>query len=151
MRTAEELIRDLALRPLEGEGGMWAPIYNNGQSSAIYFLIESPDFSAWHRIPEQEMWIHVAGSPMHLYTVVESNLNEGAQASLTILDNGGSQFQAIVPSNRWMAARPADDWSLVVCTVTPAFTGMELATRHEVESWEVDHSVRDEVRGLIHD
>jgi predicted cupin superfamily sugar epimerase len=129
---------------------MWAPIFNNGQGSAIYFLIESPDFSAWHRIPEQEMWIHVAGSPMHLYTMITGERGEGSQASLTVLDSRGSQFQAIVPANQWMAARPASDWSLVVCTLTPAFTGMELATRQEVESWNLDPSLQEVVRGLIH-
>ena len=146
MSTASELIRELSLRPLEGEGGMWAPIFNNGQGSAIYFLIESPDFSAWHRIPEQEMWVHVAGSPMLLYTV-----DEKENVSRAVLDNKGSQFQAIVPANRWMAAKPAEEWSLVICALTPAFSGMELATLQEVEAWDVDSPYREEVRGLIHD
>jgi len=145
VNDASSLIRDLALRPLEGEGGMWAPIFNNGQGSAIYFLIESPDFSAWHRIPEQEMWIHVAGSPMHLYTV-----DEKEDVSLAILDNNGPHFQSIVAPNRWMAAKPARGWSLVICALTPAFTAMELATREEVESWDLDPSLGDDVRGLIH-
>ena len=146
MSSASELIRELSLRPLEGEGGMWAPIFNNGQGSAIYFLIESPDFSAWHRIPEQEMWVHVAGSPMLLYTV-----DEKENVSRAVLDNKGSHFQAIVPANRWMAAKPAEEWSLVICALTPAFSGMELATLQEVDAWDVDSTYREEVRGLIHD
>ena len=145
MSTAAELVHDLSLRPLEGEGGMWAPIFNNGQASAIYFLIESPDFSAWHRIPEQEMWVHVAGSPMILYTV-----DEEERASRHLLDNNSSHFQTIVPPGRWMAAKPAAGWSLVICALTPAFSKMELAARAQVEAWDLAPDLGEEMRSLIH-
>lgn len=146
MRSVEELIDALSLQPLEGEGGMWAPIFNNGNSSAIYFLMQSPDFSAWHRIPEQEMWIHVAGSPTALYTFEP---REGVQRSL--LDNSSMSFQEVVPANRWMAAKAEGSWSLVICCLTPAFTAMELASRSEVESWQVGTAHFDAVRSLLHD
>lgn len=146
MNSAEDLIRELSLEPLPGEGGMWAPIFNNGAASAIYFLMKRPDFSAWHRIPEQEMWIHVAGSPTLLYTFDQ---REGVKKFC--LDNSTSEVQSIVAPDRWMAAKPAGEWSLVICTLTPAFSSMELAGRSEVESWSVDPAVLDEVRELLHD
>jgi predicted cupin superfamily sugar epimerase len=83
---------------------------------------------------------------MLLYTV-----DEKENVSRAVLDNKGSHFQAIVPANRWMAAKPAEEWSLVICALTPAFSGMELATLQEIESWDVDSPYREEVRGLIHD
>ena len=146
MISVSDLIRSLSLQPLPGEGGMWAPIFNNGDASAIYFLMQSPDFSAWHRIPEQEMWIHVAGSPTALYTF---DPDEGLERSL--LDNNSTTLQRIVPPNRWMAAKAVGDWSLVICSLTPAFTSMELASRSDVESWKLDPVLATEVRGLLHD
>ena len=146
MRSAKEVIESLALEPLPGEGGMWAPIFNNGAASAIYFLMERPDFSAWHRIPEQEMWIHVAGSPTSLYLVDEEN-----KVSKSTLDSSAGSYQAIVAPDRWMAARPLGDWSLVICTLTPAFTRMELASRSESAKWIADGSLRDEMEALFHD
>lgn len=146
MNSAEDLIRELSLQPLPGEGGLWAPIFNNGDASAIYFLMKRPDFSAWHKIPEQEMWIHVAGSPTLLYTFDRA---EGLRKSR--LDNSTSEIQSIVAPDRWMAAQPEGDWSLVICTLTPAFSAMELADRDEVESWLVDPAMLDEVRVLLHD
>lgn len=146
MRSAQDLIEGLSLRPLEGEGGMWAPIFNNGAASAIYFLMQSPDFSAWHRIPEQEMWIHVAGSATALYT-----FEPGIGVKKSVIDHASSVFHVIVPPGRWMAARADGGWSLVICTLTPAYTSMELATRAEVETWSVDDLLADEVRSLLHD
>jgi predicted cupin superfamily sugar epimerase len=143
---AEEVISTLGLEPLAGEGGMWAPIFNNGISSAIYFLMADPDFSAWHRIPEQEMWIHLAGSPTMLYTY-----DENQDCSATMLDHNSMHFQTIVKPRQWMAAKPLGSWSLLICTLTPAFTAMELASYEEVSSWRVDSLPQDEILRLLHD
>lgn len=141
-----QVITELGLRPLDGEGGMWAPIFNNGASSAIYFLMQDPDFSAWHRIPEQEMWIHVAGSPTALYTY-----DEGGTCRKSTLDNSAMSFQGLVEPQQWMAARPLGQWSLVICALTPAFTAMELATKDQVTSWNIKEFLDSEILGLIHD
>ncbi len=146
MRSADEVIEALELQPLAGEGGMWAPIFNNGAASAIYFLMAEPDFSAWHRIPEQEMWIHVAGSPTALYRI-----EENGAAKKEILDNSSGSFQSIVPPRQWMAARPLGEWSLVICSLAPAFTAMELADRATLRSWQADTSLREEIGALFHD
>ena len=146
MKDVAEIITALDLQPLAGEGGMWAPIFNNGAASAIYFLIEDPDFSAWHRIPEQEMWIHVAGSPTILYTY-----DEGGECLRQNLDNSSLAFQTVVKPYQWMAARSAGPWSLVICALTPAFTGMELATRQQVASWQIEGFSDQEIMGLLHE
>jgi predicted cupin superfamily sugar epimerase len=146
MRSANDVIEALAMQPLAGEGGMWAPIFNNGAASAIYFLMAEPDFSAWHRIPEQEMWIHLAGSPTALYTIDESRV-----AKKEILDNSSGSYQSIVPPQRWMAARPLGEWSLLICSLTPAFTAMELAERATLGSWQGDPSLSEEMGALFHD
>ncbi len=146
MNTLTEVIQALNLKPLEGEGGMWAPIFNNGAASAIYFLMAAPDFSAWHRIPEQEMWIHVAGAPTALYTIDASG-----QAMKTILESAAGSHQSIVNPMQWMAAKSLGEWSLVICTLTPAFTAMELARRSDAEAWSADTELKKEIGELFHD
>lgn len=146
MKSLDQIVTDLQLQPLPGEGGMWAPIFNNGAASAIYFLMADPDFSAWHRIPEQEMWIHVAGSPTSLYTINSQNV-----AERVILDSSMGSYQSIVQPNQWMAARSLGPWSLVICALSPAFTEMELAQRGESMNWISEGVMREEIEALFHD
>ena len=146
MKSFNQVVSELNLQPLPGEGGMWAPIFNNGQASAIYFLMANPDFSAWHRIPEQEMWIHVGGSPTALYTINEDNL-----AEKTILASPSGSYQSVVKPGQWMAARSLGPWSLVICTLSPAFSQMELAERSESNKWIAEGAMREEIEALFHD
>ena len=95
--------------PLEGEGGLWAPLFRAESSSAIYFMMKKPDFSAWHRIPENELWVHLAGSPTLLYTLDESGPTPKVQKRRLWADDGHLEFT--VPASTWMAAKPEGDWS----------------------------------------
>jgi predicted cupin superfamily sugar epimerase len=122
----DELIERLNLKPLEGEGGLWSEIYRDENGSAIYFMVISPDFSAWHRLTQPELWIHIAGDPIEIFT-----LNDGF-LSQNIVGNSSHQMHFRVPPNTWMAARSANSWSLVVCSLAPAFSGMELASRNQL-------------------
>jgi predicted cupin superfamily sugar epimerase len=118
-----ELVDSLGLEPLPGEGGLWREIYREPGSNAIYFAMISPDFSAWHRIKEPELWIHIAGAPTELFIIESGELRE------IHLDRDSGNFAYRVPPNTWMAAKPTKDWSLQICSLAPAFSGMELATR----------------------
>jgi len=124
---AQELISQLKLEPLAGEGGLWAPIYRDSESNAIYFMMVAPDFSAWHRIAEPELWIHLRGEQIELFTI-ESN-----ELLRTVL-GGGGEISYRVPANTWMAARPLGSWSLAACALTPPFSGMELANAVEFKA-----------------
>ena len=134
----QSIIENLGLTPLAGEGGMWAPIYRDESSNAIYFAMISPDFSAWHRIPEPELWVHLAGSPVELFTVENSVLTQN------ILDREAKNFTYRVPPHTWMAARPIGEWSLVICALTPAFSAMELLDKSDPIVKELD------MPGLFH-
>jgi predicted cupin superfamily sugar epimerase len=124
----DELIKILDLQPLADEGGLWAPVYREDLSNAIYYMMVAPDFSAWHRIKEAELWIHIAGKPVELFSIEDNKLKA------TKLDRDLGHFSYRVPANTWMAARPSGDWSLVICALTPAFSGMELAVRSNLIS-----------------
>jgi predicted cupin superfamily sugar epimerase len=140
--SIDQLISRLNLEPLAGEGGMWAPIYRDEASNAIYFAMIAPDFSAWHRLAEPELWIHVDGSPIDLYTI-EDGVMKRVQ-----LDRERANFSYRVPAGSWMAAKPSADWSLAICSLTPAFTGMELAGRRQLN--ELFPNISD-IPGLFHE
>lgn len=124
----QELIERLNLHPLEGEGGLYSEIYRDGSSNAIYFLLISPDFSAWHRLPQAELWLHLAGDPLELHTIEDGVLKSNQ------LSNLSQVMHYRVPEHTWMAAKSAGTYSLMSCHLTPAFSKMELARRDELIS-----------------
>lgn len=135
MIDPKELADRFKLQPLPGEGGLFSPLFRGEEASAIYFMMINPDFSAWHRIPESEMWIHVAGSPTLLYTLDELSKSSTPTVARYRLDNSSNQYIFTVPPDTWMAAKPEKEWSLVLCSLVPAFTEMELASSEAVQSW----------------
>lgn len=142
--TGHEVAQRFDMVPLGGEGGMWAPIARSEFGNSISYLMIAPDFSAWHRLQEDELWISVAGSPVTLFTV-DSELTEHS------LSHDSSPWQ-LVPAGTWMAAKPTGAWSLVVCSLAPPFSTMELATAEEVELLAKQFpNHADQIRGLIHD
>ena len=143
--SAAEVIARHGLQPLEGEGGHWAPIYRSEHGNAILFLIAAPDFSAWHRIPENELWVHLAGAPVALHTIEDRPV-------VRHLDRGTDQFSHLVPAQTWMAARSEGSWSLILCSLAPAFTAMTLATAADVAHWRgLFPDAVDLVEGLLHE
>lgn len=140
--NSAELIEQLDLKVLEGEGGLWAPLYRDESSNAIFFMMIAPDFSAWHRIPEPELWIHIDGEPIELFTI------ESGQLITRLLDRSRGKFSHRVPAGTWMAARPTRDWSLAICALTPPFSGMELANRERLKA---QYPALKEIPELFHD
>ncbi len=141
--SAQDICTRLNLQPLAGEGGMWAPINRNENGNSIYFLMERPDFSAWHVLAEAETWVHVAGAPVALHTI-DKNL----EIHTLSRESENVNLSFTVQPGVWMAAESLGTWSLVTCFVTPAFTQMKLADRAQVDLW-VDKYGPDVAR-LIH-
>jgi uncharacterized protein len=105
---------------------------NRAASTAIYFLLEGKDFSAFHRIAADEVWHFYAGNSLVVY-VIDA---EGNASELRLGSNIGEGFQAVVKAGCWFASRlkePAG-FALVGCTVAPGFEfeDFELATRTEL-------------------
>ena len=105
---------------------------NRAASTAIYFLLEGKDFSAFHRIAADEVWHFYAGSSLVVY-VIDA---EGFASELHLGSSAGEGFQAVVKAGCWFASRlkePAG-FALVGCTVAPGFEfeDFELATRAEL-------------------
>ena len=124
----DELIAKFDLQPLEGEGGLYSTIYRDELSNAIYFMLVSPDFSAWHRLPQAELWLHLSGDSLLLHTI------ENGQLVSNRLEQEGQSPHYQVPANTWMAAETLGSFSLVSCFLAPAFSTMELIGRDELLS-----------------
>ena len=136
---ADTILVALGLRA-HPEGGWYAetlrdasPGGDRAASSAIYFLLRAGEASRWHRVDATEVWHHYAGAPLEL------RISAGGQAETVVLGDDldrGERPQAVVPPRAWQAARSFGDWTLVGCTVAPAFefAGFELPP----EGWEPD-------------
>jgi predicted cupin superfamily sugar epimerase len=91
-------------------------------STGIYFLLETPFFSAFHRIKSDEMWHFYAGEPLNIF-VIHPHSGELVVIKLGPDPETGAVFQAVVPAGTWFASRPApgSSYALVGCTVAPGF------------------------------
>ena len=96
-------------------------------STAIYYLLEGGDLSAWHRVDAAEVWHWHAGSPLRLRLS-----HEGKVIDEHILGpdlKGAQRPQVVVPRHCWQTAKSLGEWTLVGCTVAPGFefSGFEMA------------------------
>jgi predicted cupin superfamily sugar epimerase len=125
MNTAQKIIETLDLKP-HPEGGYFKETFRHagadgtrGAGTAIYFLLERGQKSHWHQIDAAEIWHFYAGDPLLLKTspepgyIVERTLGPDLSK--------GQLPQLIVQPGQWQAAESTGDFTLVGCTVSPAF------------------------------
>lgn len=130
--TADAIIALLELQP-HPEGGFFRETFREtppnggrGASTAIYFLLRAGERSHWHKVDASEIWHWHAGAPLRL------SIAEGADRRDLLLGPdlaAGERPQGVVPPFAWQAAESLGAWTLVGCTVAPAFdfAGFELA------------------------
>jgi predicted cupin superfamily sugar epimerase len=126
---ADRLIEHLGLEP-HPEGGWFRETWRDpdregqrGSGTAIYYLLKAGEQSRWHRVDATEIWHHYAGDVLELSVAGEAPVLLGLDI------DAGQVPQAVVPADAWQAARPLGRFTLVGCTVSPAFRfeGFELA------------------------
>ncbi len=125
----EQIIATLGLEP-HPEGGHFAETYRHvpsaggrGAMTAIYYLLRAGEISAWHRVNDaDEIWHYYAGAPLELRRGREI-IKLGPDIA------AGQRPQALIPMGEWQSARSLGEWTLVGCTVGPAFEfeGFEMA------------------------
>jgi predicted cupin superfamily sugar epimerase len=150
MLTAQDIIKKLNLEP-HPEGGYFRETYRSegkipqealseefsgdrNCSTSIYFLLTSDQFSAFHRIKQDEIWHFYDGSPVRIHMISET----GAYSHVVVgrdLD-AGQVPQYVVKGGVWFASEVVgdDSFSFVGCTVSPGFDfdDFELPTRHKL-------------------
>ena len=130
-----EVINRLGLKP-HPEGGHYRETFRDpreveGRSvgTAIYYLLDVGEVSAWHRVDATEIWHFYAGAPMVL--TLSENGHDAAAYHLGPDLLRHQRPQIVVPAGCWQTAVSLGAWSLVGCTVSPGFefSGFELAPR----------------------
>jgi uncharacterized protein len=133
---ARQLIDQLQLQA-HPEGGWYREVFRStGQVmpldgrparnalTSIYFLLEAGQHSRWHRVLSDEVWVHLEGAPLELWTwdAADSRLHSvllGPVGSATLP-------QHVVAAGLWQAASPRDGdagagFTLAACMVGPGF------------------------------
>lgn len=89
--------------------------------TAIYFLLEKEDFSAFHRLRQDEMWHFYEGSPVLVHTI--DSLGNYKLITLGRDPEKNEVLQYVVPGGIYFASEIVNknEFSLVGCTVTPGF------------------------------
>lgn len=123
--TARQFIERLGLEP-HPEGGYFKETFRHrasdggrGAGTAIYFLLERGQKSHWHQVDAAEIWHFYAGAPLVLRTSPEPGYVVERVLGLDL--NEGQFPQLIVEPGQWQAAESTGDFTLVGCTVSPAF------------------------------
>lgn len=100
---------------------------SRGTGTAIYFLLQDGEVSHWHRVDATEIWHWYAGSALAL--AIAPDGEEAAVSRLGPDLRNGQRPQVIVPAGAWQSAHSLGAWTLVGCTVSPAFEfdGFKLA------------------------
>lgn len=90
-------------------------------ATAIYYLLQSNDFSALHRLSSDEIWHFYGGAPLDIHTIDPSG-NYQKHRLGNDLQNGQS-FQIVVAAGCWFGATVAlpDSYTLAGCGVAPGF------------------------------
>jgi uncharacterized protein len=119
----------LGLEPLPDEGGLFRRTHIDQHSSAIYFLLVAPDFSAMHRLTATETYHWYAGAPLRLLL-----LGGDGRVAEPVLGPDlatGERPQIVVPAGTWQGSSSAGEWTLVGTTAAPPFDweGFELGER----------------------
>ena len=135
---AQQLIDLLQLQP-HPEGGWYREVFRSAARvspddtrpprhalTAIYFLLEAGQHSRWHRVLSDEVWLHLEGVPLALWTCDAALRTAPAYVRLGPVDVHGTRPQHVVPAGQWQAGQPlaahsAGDFTLAACTVAPGF------------------------------
>src|SRR5215831_10542242 len=113
----EQIIQLLGLKP-HPEGGFYKEVYKsddfiekvhlkgrfNGDRrfcTAIYYLLQGGDFSAFHRIKSDELWHYYAGGDITFHLLDKNGYQQNVLGNQL---NGVGSFQVTIPANVWFAA-----------------------------------------------
>jgi predicted cupin superfamily sugar epimerase len=131
--SATEIVRLLNLKP-HPEGGHFRetardphPEGGRGHSTAIYYLLAAGERSHWHRVDAVEIWHHYCGAPLRMSLSADGKTSRYHHLGIDL--EAGERPQIVVPRGCWQAAESRGAWTLIGCTVAPAFefSGLEMA------------------------
>jgi hypothetical protein len=138
LKPADFWIDKLEMTPLPEEGGMYKEVYRSEESipksalpirfdgsrsysTSIYYLLKHPEFSAFHRLKQEEIWHFYEGSPLTVH-VIDQDGNYFCKRLGRDIDKDET-LQLVIYAG-WLFAAAVDQagsYSLIGCTVAPGF------------------------------
>ena len=132
------------------EGGWYREVYRSAENipqhalaegfagersfcTSIYFLLSGDEFSAFHRIRQDELWHFYDGDGLVVHVIDKAG--RYSQKRLGRNPECGESFQQVVEAGDWFGASvPSGGYALVGCTVAPGFdfTDFEMASREKL-------------------
>ena len=132
------------------EGGFYRQTYRAGEeiaaralperyggprvfATAIYFLLESGDVSALHRLRSDEMWHFHAGGSLLIHAISPAGVLRTQRLGSDI--ERGDALQAQVAQGDWFGGEieTAGTYALMSCTVAPGFEFADFELAQKVE------------------
>ena len=159
MNEVDQLIARFGLRPLPHEGGWYSQTWHGPVTSTdrgpcpegtcILYLLAGAEFSALHRLPDNEVWHFHAGDAVELLRLDPATGNGG----WTRLGPGvlaADAPQAVVPAEWWQGARlvPGGRWALLGCTMVPGWEDADFELGHRAALVAAFPQWTDAVRAL---
>ena len=97
------------------EGGHYVEIFKNKNVSQIYYLLKKNEKSHWHRLSKNEILHFYSGDPLEVFTS-----KDGVEYEVFLLGSNDNYIFTVL-ANTWFAMKSAGSFSLIGCTVAPAF------------------------------
>jgi len=140
--TATDIIDQLDLQPLPGEGGYyrqtWVVAGPDGYpaTTAILFLVTTESWSGLHRLVGDELFHAYLGDTCQMVVLTAAGDLQHHRLGHHIAS--GDHVQVLVPGNSWQGTMliPGGEcgWALLGTTMTPGYRHdeFELATHHDI-------------------
>lgn len=138
----EKLKNRFGLRPLTGEGGLYAQNYTCSETfplqslperyrsgdgdkpygTAILFLLTENTFSKLHRLPTDEVYHFYLGDPVEMLQLLPDGTGKTVILGANVLN--GMEVQTVAPKGVWQGSRllPGGKYALIGCTMAPGYT-----------------------------
>lgn len=135
--SVEEIIERLELQPhpeggyyretYRSEGSIPADVLNSGFPAprnfctSIYYLLTRGNFSAFHRLKQDELWFYHGGDSLIVHEIRPDGMYIRHEVGNPL--SIGRAPQTMVPAGSWFASEisPGGEWALVGCVVSPGF------------------------------
>lgn len=157
MERIKYLVEQLKLNT-HPEGGFYKEIYRSNQiipkvslkgfsgdrsfCTSIYFLLTSENFSAFHRIKQDEIWHFYEGQALSVHVIYPNGDYKEHRVGINF--EKGEAPQLVVPAGCWFASsvEEKDAYSFVGCTVAPGFDfdDFELALENNLSALYPQHT-----------
>ena len=135
MNNSDKIIKKLQMIP-HPEGGHFKESYRDKNISLIYYLLKKNEKSHWHRLKKNEILHFYDGDPLIVYLS-----KDGINIKQKILNNNKDQLShLVVKSGTWFSMETKGKFSLIGCTVAPAFdyADLELAP----QNWKPEKKIK---------